>query len=280
MRSLPMLSPDLGRRRPLGVPREMGVFDRGHHRLVAEQPRDRRQALAERQRPGRITVAAVVKPQAVQPGARPQLVPERVEALKTAALLLARDHPRVVLRARQPRQHPLHRRRQRHPARTRLAVPEPQLARPAVDVVPAQHEDLVATAPGQQQQPDRRHRRRHERAFGFDLEQHAAEPGVFVLGQEALAAFLPVALDRPARVGPRRGHAPGDRKLEHLREHAHRLVRPGGRRAQPVMQRGDMRAVDLAPAGARRVRAGCAAGACPHRSPPSRACSSFRHAPS
>ena len=83
-------------------------------------------------------MAAVVKPQAVQPGARPQPVPERVDApVEPAARLLARDHPRIAVHARYPRQHPLHGRRKRHPARTGLAVAEPQLACGAVDVVPA-----------------------------------------------------------------------------------------------------------------------------------------------
>ena len=132
-----------------------------------------------------------------------------------------------------------------HPARTRLGIAEPQLAGRPIEVVPSQRQDLAPAAPGEQQQPDRRDRRGHARPLGLGLEQHPAEPRIFISAQEPLAAALLVALHRPARVGPRRGHAPSHGELEHLREHAQRLVGLGGLAAQLVVQRRDMGPVDL-----------------------------------
>ncbi len=64
--------------------------------------------------------------------------------------------------------------------------------------------------------------------------------------REALADSLLVALDRPAGVGLRRGHAPRHRQLEHRREYADRLVGLGGHVPETVVQCRDMGAVDLA----------------------------------
>ena len=172
-------------------------------------------------------------------------VPELVDAREAAVRLRPGDHPGITLDARYPREHPVRRRRQRHPPRPGLGIAEPQLAGRPVEVVPPERQDLVPAAPGEQQEADRRHHHGHARPLGLGFEQHPAEPRIFIRAQEPLAPALPVALHRPARVGPRRGHAPGHRQLEHLRDHAQRLVRLARSVPQLVVQRRDMRPVDL-----------------------------------
>ena len=52
--------------------------------------------------------------------------------------------------------------------------------------------------------------------------------------------MLLVTAHRPARIASRRRHAPGFRQLEHLRQHAHRLVGLVGLVPHLVVQRRDM----------------------------------------
>ena len=149
------------RRRLLGIAREMRIARRRRDLAVSQQPGDRRQPLAAGQRPRGIRVPGIVKAHVLHPGALPQAPPHLVEIGQVRVLLLARDHPRVAVDARDAPENPFHRGRQRHPPRPGLRVADPDLPRRAVDVVPPQRRDLVLAAPGKQQQPDRRHRRRH-----------------------------------------------------------------------------------------------------------------------
>ena len=104
--------------------------------------------------------------------------------------ILAGDDPGVALDPRDALQQPFHRRRQCHPPRAGLAVPEQQLARRAVDVVPPERDDLVLAAARQQQQANRRDRRREHRPVGFRLVQHPGQLPVLVRREEPLAAIL------------------------------------------------------------------------------------------
>ena len=189
-------------------------------------------------------MSAVVNPYIVEPGARPKPEPDLVEILQMVARQLPRDDPGVALDARNAGQHPFDRRRQRYPPRAGFPVANPDLARGAVDIVPAQGDDLVLPAARQQQQPDRRDPRGTEPALRLRLVQHPAEPAVLLRRQEPLAASPLVEPHRPARIASRRRHAPGLGQLEHLGQHHHRLVRLHRLVPHPEMKLGHMRALD------------------------------------
>ena len=63
-----------------GIAREMGVARCGLHPGMAEQPGDRRQALAERQRAAGEGVAEVVQPDVVEPGQASRAAPLQEDA--------------------------------------------------------------------------------------------------------------------------------------------------------------------------------------------------------
>ena len=65
-------------------------------------------------------------------------------------------------------EHPQHGCRQGNHTRTRLGVPDPQLARRAVHVIPAQRQNLALPASGQHQQADRRNRQQPHRTVRLD----------------------------------------------------------------------------------------------------------------
>ena len=98
----------------------------------------------------------------LQPGARLDAVPVISEVRQAEAALAARDDPGIALDAIDAVQHLQDRRRQRHHARAPLGVAEPELARRAVHVVPAQGENFGLATAGQDHQADtvRRQRRR------------------------------------------------------------------------------------------------------------------------
>jgi len=89
---------------------------------VTEHFADRRQALAERQRPRGEAVATVVKPQAVKPGALPDPLPGTLQVAHAAARPHARHDMRIALDPGRVRQRRRRGRRQLHRPRTRLGV--------------------------------------------------------------------------------------------------------------------------------------------------------------
>ena len=190
-------------------------------------------------------MTAIMNAHVIQLRAHPNALPRLVEVRQVRLRFLSGDHPRVAFDTGDAGEHRFHRRRQGHPPRAGLRVPEPQLPRRAVDIVPPQRHDLVLPAPAQQQEPHRRDGRGHDRAVRLRLVQHPAEPPVLLRIEEPLAAMLLVAAHRPARVAPRRREPPGLGQPEHLREHAHRLVRLIGLVAHLVVERRDVGALHL-----------------------------------
>ena len=170
-----------------------------------------------------------------------------VDVHQMGAGLPARDHPGVARNAGNAIEHRLDLQRQRDHARAGLGLPQPQHARATVHVVPLQRQDLVAPAPGQHQQADRRNGRGPQRAVRFPLVHEPAQPAVLAGRQIAfvLLARL-VHAHRPARVAAGRRQPPRLGKFEQSREHAHRRVGPGRRGAKFVVQRRDLRAVHRA----------------------------------
>lgn len=145
-----------------------------------------------------------MNPHAMRPRPLAQPQPDRVEVREMAPGLLAGDNPRVAFDARDAFEHFFHRRGQRRPAMSRLAVADVQLSGAPVHVVPPEGHDLVPAAAGQQQQTDRRDGGRKHRAVGLCLVEHAAEPAVLPGREEPLAAdrFVFVELLRSAPTRP------------------------------------------------------------------------------
>ena len=161
-----------------------------------------------------------------------------------ARVLRARNHPRVALDARQLRQHPRRRRRQRHQPRAGLRVRELQLARGKVHMLPLKLDDLVAPASRQHQQTDRRRRIDRQPALGLHPVQHRAEVTELRLGQEPLALLLPVLAHVLARVaaGPQ---LPFLGEVEQLAADLQRPVRLIGDVAEIEVERVDVLALDV-----------------------------------
>ena len=150
------------------------------------------------------------------------------------------DHPGI---ARNPGNRPEHlrrRRRQRDHPRARLGVPETQLSRRPVHVVPTQGQDLVEPAAGQHQKTQRCHRLPPDPASPLRRVHYPAQPPVLFRRQEPLARMLPVLDHEAAGVAALRGQAPRLGQGEHLGENHQRPVRRAGRIAKPVMQRRGM----------------------------------------
>ena len=224
----------------------MGVAGGALQVRVPQQLADHGEALACRERPAGEAVAQVVDAHVVEPGPRPHPVPRAGDGGEVRARRLADDDPGVVRHPRDLRQHRVGRGRQRHHARAGLAVAQAKLARGAVHVVPAQRQDLIEPAPGQQQQAQRGDGVGRCRARRLRLRQRGAEAAVLVAAEEALALALPVAADRAARVAPLLDQAPGGGEGEHLGQHHERPVGRARGGAQPVVERRHVGALDRA----------------------------------
>ena len=229
----------------LRVVHEMGVAGGGADLGVPENPADHRQALAERERQGGVAVSQVMDAHALQPGMHLDAVPVVGEIRQAGAGLLAPDDPGIALDPFDAVEHLQDRGRQRHHARAPLAVPEPELARRAVHVVPAQGEDFGLAAAGQHQEPDRRDRRPPHPAPGFRFPQGRADVPILLGGQEPFPGLLAVVAHRLAGIAAPGHQVPGLGQLEHLRQHRDDMV--GHRRgvAEAVMERDDILRVDV-----------------------------------
>jgi len=99
-------------------------------------------------------VAQVVQAHPGQPCARD--VPGAVQRGEVRVGLLARHHLSALRRPCKPGQHVHSLRRQRHHPGTRLGVPEPQLARIQINLLPPKGQDFPVPTARQHQQPDGR----------------------------------------------------------------------------------------------------------------------------
>ena len=212
--------------------------------VVTEQLADHRQALTERQRPGSEAVPQVVKPHIGEVRLRPHPVPVMIEIGKVFAGLRARNDPRVARDAGQFRQHPRRRRRQRHQPRTGLRVRELQLARFKIDMLPFERDDLVAPAPGQHQQTDRRRRVDRQPSPGLHIGQHRPQMAELRLGQKPLALRLLILAHVPARVAPA-AQLPLLREVEQAGPDLQRPVRLVGNVVQIAVQLVDVLALHV-----------------------------------
>ena len=192
---------------------------------VAQQLADRAQALAKRQRTARPGVPQIVEAHVVQPGLGPYERPRIVDVLEAGARPPPGDRVRVVLNPGYGIQNVRRRGRQRHHARAGLAVAQPQFARRPVDIVPAQLQHLVASAPCEHQQPDRRRRVPRHRPPGLQPVERPAEPAVLGVRQEPLTRPRPVLAHRPARVRPGLAQAPLHSQGQHLADDLEHRVR-------------------------------------------------------
>ncbi len=218
----------------------MRVPRRGRHLPVSEQLPDRGQALAQRQRPRRIRVTQIMDPDILKPGLCPDGPPVGVEVRQTGPRPLSGKHPGSAVEHRGQRPG------QGHHARTRLGVPEPQLARRAVHVVPTQGQALALPASGQHQQPERCDCRRPHRAVRLRVPQHTAQPPELLRRQKPLARPRLVTAHRPARVPSERYPVPRLGQREHFRQDIDHRVGHCRRVAKPVMQRRNLSSSDLA----------------------------------
>ena len=222
------------RRGLLGVANQVRVARRRRDLLVSEQPPDHGQALTQRKRPAGVGMPEIMDSHVVDTRARPDGPPVVIEVREAAPSLLCGDHPGVSRRTGDRVEHVQGGRRHGNHARTRLGVPQPQLARRTVHVVPAQVQYLATPASGQHEQPDSRERRRPHRSLRFP--QDPAQAPVFLGCEEPLTRAHPVAAQPPARVAPGRSQLPCFRQREHTREHVDHGVRHPRRFAKPVVQ--------------------------------------------
>ena len=214
--------------------------------VVAQQLPDHAQALAERQRTARPGMPQVMDTYIFEPGPGTHDQPRIVDVGHARTRLLPGDHPRVVRNPGNFRQHAGHGGCQRHHARAALAVAQPQLPRRPVDVVPPELQHLVAPAPGQHQQPDRRRRMPRHLPLRLQLIDRPAEPAILLVRQEPLARVRPVLAHRPAWVRPVLPQAPFDGQRQHLGHDLQHRVRRMGLAAHRVMQFHHLLAPDLA----------------------------------
>ena len=184
----------------LRLARKMGVTCRRGYFGVAQQSADHGETLAERECPAGIRMSEVVNPHVVQAGPLPQALPMLVNADQAGARLGASDHPRVVGNARNGSEHAHDRGCERHGSRSCLAIPDADLLRRAVHIVPPQRQDLVQAAPGEHQQPDRRNGVHRRAALCFSLRENAAQAADLVRRQEAFALLLLVPADGTAGI--------------------------------------------------------------------------------
>ena len=223
--------------RLLRVAQQVGVFGGGGDPDMAEQPADRRQALAQGQGPGRVAVTQVMDPHVAKPGLLLDPSPVPGEAGQAGTGLGAAQHPGNAVGPLDTVQHLQHRPGQRHHARAGLRIAQPQHPRRPVDVVPFQGEDLVRPAAGQHQQAHGRDRRRHHRTLGLQLLQRSSQASVFRRRQEALSGLVAVLPDMAGRPAAGRDHPPVLGQHEHLRQDPDGLVGRCGPVPQLVMQR-------------------------------------------
>ena len=181
----------------------------------------------------------------VETGARPDAPPRMLEVGEMGTGLPARDHPGIVLVARQGFQQSHRRWRQRNRPAARLRVGQVQLAGFEVDVLPAQLLDFREPAAGEHQQADRRDRRAGLRAVLEDVVENLAEALELLGAQEPLPLFLLEPLDVQAGVRAVGTETPDLGHVEHLGEHAEGAVGLVGRLAHTVVQCGDVAPLDF-----------------------------------
>ena len=234
---------DAGGREALGLAREVGVARGALDVGMAQQLADHAQALAGGERAARIGVAEVVDAHVIEAGVGAEAIPVCGDGGEVGAGLLADDDPGVVRHTLNPRQHGLCGGCEGHHAGAGLAVAQAKLASGAVDIVPAEGEDLVEPAAGEHEQPQRRDGVGRDRAlharFGLclGLRECHTQPAVLLAGEEALALLLLIFAHAPAGVGAVRREAPGRGEGEHLGEHRERAVGGTGCLPQAVVER-------------------------------------------
>ena len=213
----------LSQQRPLPVPRKVCIARGRLDLTVTEELSDHRQAFPECESPRGEAVSQVHaggRLRARPPCERPSTT--RSECARGAAH--AAGNTQGLSAARQRGEDLYRRRRQRHRPRSSLRVTQAQLIVFEVDVLPSQRHDFVAPAAGQHQEAQRRGRARRERAPGFEVGEHPAQPVELLLRQKALAAARRIFLDEPAGVAPRREPRPISRPCRR----AGRAGRPPG----------------------------------------------------
>ena len=241
---------DAGGGQALGLAREMGVAGGALDVGVAQQLADHAQALAGGESTRGIGVSEVVDAHVVETGVGTQAVPVGGDGGEVGAGFLADDDPWVVRHTGDPCQHRLCRGRKRDHARARLAVAQAKLAGGAVDIVPAQGQDLIEAAAGEHEEAQRRDGVGRDRALyaglhlGLRLRERHTEPAVLVSGEEAFALLLLIFAHAPAGVGAVRHQAPGAGQGEHLGEDGERAVCSPWGLAQAVVERRHMRCLD------------------------------------
>ena len=209
------------------------------HLPMTKELANHRQALAECQRTGGEAVSQVVDADIVESGTGTDDEPSVVEVAESCARLHTGNHPRVIGKVGQGREHPPGRRGEGHCARAGFRIAEPELAGVEVHVFPAQGQNLVPPAASEHQEAKGRHRAWVDLAFGLDFIEHLAETAELRLGEEALSMLLLVLPDEPAGVAALGGDAPSVRLDEQPREQVEHLVRHGRRLVEAVVERGD-----------------------------------------
>ena len=110
-----------------------------------------------------------MNPHVFEPGPPANHNPLGVQVGQAPAYPGPRNHPGVVRKPGQGREHRCRRGRQRHSPCSRLCVPKPQLSRLEVHVLPPERQDLIPPAPGQHQQPECGNPASRYFAFDFQL---------------------------------------------------------------------------------------------------------------
>ncbi len=188
------------------------------------------------------------------------------------------NDPGAALDAGDVREHLRRLRRDRHRARAGLGISEIQFARLQFYVLPAQRQDLVQPAAGEQQQPDRGNGVDRNAHAGLRLGERAPEAAELLLGEEPFAPAFPVLHHRPARVARLRQLPPVLRRVPDAREDVDRLVRHRRRRPQGVMDFRHPRMVERQRRASSRTRAAGAASRSPCTCVPCSPCTAPRHA--
>ncbi len=206
---------------------EMRVFQRRGRIVVAEESGNRGNCCAIQDSHRGVAVPEVMQPDIAKPGLAPNLMPERVEhgRAKVTSLSSCREYPRST--PGKPIQYPVGRRRQ--PDRPRPGLGVAQIQVPFAIIGPFEGEDFVATAPGQEQQPDRCDL---QRAGILMPTQYGAEPLHFFRREKALAATPPVSPDTDTGIRLLRAIAINLSLPEENAEHGRRTVGGEGSRIE------------------------------------------------
>ncbi len=198
---------------------EMRVFQRRGRIVMAEESGNRGDRCAIQDSHRGVAVPEVMQPDIAKSGLVPHLLPVISDHLrvKKTPPSPCREYPRAT--SGKPIQYPAGRRRQ--PDRPRPGLGVAQIQVPLAIVGPFEGEDFVATAPGQEQQPDCCDL---QRAGILMPTQYGAEPLHFFRREKAFPATPPVSSDTDTGVGTLRAIAINLGLPEDNAEHGCRAV--------------------------------------------------------